>query len=199
LQVDFLTASAHKFNGAKGTGFVYVKSGLTLPHLIFDGGQEHGYRAGTENVAGIVALGIALDESVAMIDAEAERKNVLVHKTVAGIKEVIPDVHTNGENADRLPGTLNITLPGVSGESMMHLLDLKDVCISTSSACTSGKNEPSHVLVAIGLSESQAKSSIRISYGRYNTDEDVNTIIRAICTAYNKIAAGRGTRQGGIN
>jgi cysteine desulfurase len=191
LQVDFLTASAHKFNGAKGTGFVYIRSGLDLPRLVFGGEQEHGKRAGTENVAGIVALGAALEESIAMMDGERGKKNALVKDTITGLRAGIPGIIFNGENAERLPGILNITFPDVSGEAMMHLLDLKGICVSTSSACNSGKNEPSHVLIALGLSEKQAKSSIRISYGRYNTDEEAKEIVSAICTAYGKIAAGK--------
>jgi cysteine desulfurase len=189
LQVDFLTASAHKFNGAKGTGFVYIKSGLTLPNMIFGGKQEHDRRAGTENVAGIVALGAALEESIAMITNEVKRKNALVQETATKLQAGVSGIKFNGENAERLPGILNITFPDVSGEAMMHLLDLKGICVSTGSACYSGKDEPSHVLVAMRLTEQQAKSSIRISYGRYNTEEDVKIIVSAICEAYRKIVA----------
>jgi len=195
LQVDFLSASAHKFNGAKGTGFVCIRSGLIMQNIIFGGKQEHGRRAGTENVAGIVALGNALEENVAMITDERRRKNTLVQETIAGLRASIPDIKFNGENAERLPGILNITFPDVSGEAMMYLLDLKSICVSTGSACYSGKDEPSHVLLAIGLTEQQAKSSIRISYGRYNTKDDVKKIVSAVCDAYKKIvttkAAGR--------
>jgi len=196
LQVDFLTASAHKFNGAKGTGFVYIKSGLTLPNMIFGGKQENGKRAGTENVAGVVALGAALEESIAMITGEGERKNALVQETITGLRAGIPGIKFNGESAERLPGILNVTFPEASGEAMMHLLDLKGICVSTGSACYSGKDEPSHVLLAMGLTEQQAKSSIRISYGRYNTEEEIKIIISAVCEAYGKIAA---TKMAGRN
>ena len=195
LQIDFLTASAHKFNGAKGTGFVYIRLGVTLPSMIFGGKQENGTRAGTENVAGIVALGAALEESVAIIPCEEEKKNALVRKTVTGLRAGISGIKLNGENAERLPGILNVTFPNVSGEAMMHLIDLKGICISTGSACYSGKDEPSHILLALGLSEQQAKSSIRISYGRYNTEEDVKKIVSVICEAYEKIAATKGRSQ----
>jgi cysteine desulfurase len=188
LQVDFLTASAHKFNGAKGTGFMYIKSGLDLPQMIFGGGQEYGKRAGTENVAGIVALGYALEESVINMGYEQERLTALIRATVNGLKATIPNIRINAESAKRLPGTLNVTFPNASGEAMMHLLDLKGICVSTSSACNSSKDEPSHVLLALGLSEQEAKSSIRISYGRYNTLREANEIVTAICNAYEKIA-----------
>ena len=189
MQVDFLTASAHKFNGAKGTGFVYIKSGLTLPNIIFGGKQEHDKRAGTENVAGIVALSAALEESIAMITSEGKRKNALVQETTMELQAGISGIKFNGESAERLPGILNITFPDASGEAIMHLLDLKGICVSTGSACYSGKDEPSHVLIAMGLNEQQAKSSIRISYGRYNTEENVEIIVSAICEAYEKIVA----------
>jgi len=189
LQVDFLTASAHKFHGAKGAGFVYIREGLGLSQIIFGGGQEYGRRAGTENVVGIVALGAALEESVAHMTSECERLTNLVQTTVEILEVKIPDILINAENAERLPGILNIAFPGVSGEAMMHLLDLKGICVSTSSACNAGKDEPSHVLMAIGLNEEQAKSSIRISYGRCNHKEDVKQITLAVCEVYGKIVA----------
>lgn len=187
LHVDFLSASAHKFNGAKGTGIFYKRSGIALPNLVFGGEQEHGYRAGTENVAGIVAAGYAIEESVKDMWATAERLRAMVKTTVARIREKIPDVWINGNVEPRLPGTVNLGFNGVSGESLMNILDLKGICISTSSACNSGKDEPSHVLLALGLSEEQVKSAIRISYGKYNTFEEVEYIALAICDAYSKI------------
>ncbi len=189
LNVDFLTASAHKFNGAKGTGILYKRSGLDLASLIFGGEQEHSRRAGTENVAGIVALGSALKESVAeMIEVQA-RLSSLIRATSFGLRATIPDIKINGDEASRLPGTLNVTFPHASGEAMMHLLDLKGICVSTSSACNSRKDEPSHVLLALGLSEEQAKSSIRISYGRYNTEVEAGIIVENIHKAYAKITS----------
>lgn len=191
LQVDFLTASAHKFNGAKGTGFMYIRSGLSLPQFIFGGEQELSKRGGTENVAGIVALGYALEECIAMMTDESKKQKSFVQATIDNLKELIPNIQINAEHTDRLPSMLNIMLPNASGEAMMHLLDLKGICVSTSSACSSGSEEPSHVLQAIGLSEQQAKSAIRISYGRYNTIDEVKTIISAVCGAYNKIITAR--------
>jgi len=191
LQVDLLTASAHKFNGAKGTGFSYIKSGLILPQIVFGGDQEYGKRAGTENVAGIVALGHALEESIANMESEYKKKKWLVQETISLLKNVIPDIQFNGENTERLPGFLSMVFPHVSGEAMMHLLDLKGICVSTGSACNSGKDDPSHVLLALGLTEQQAKSTIRISYGRYNTKEDVNFIVAAICDSYSKIMSNK--------
>lgn len=189
LFVDFLSASAHKFNGAKGTGFLYKRESIKIPSLIFGGGQEHSERGGTENVAGIVALGYALEESITEMPSVNERLTTLVQSTINGLRKAIPDIQINGDRANRLTGTVNITFPYASGEAMMHLLDLKGICVSTSSACNSGKDEPSHVLLALGLSEKQAKSSIRISYGKYNTIDEVEKIIQAIADAYAKIAS----------
>jgi len=189
LQIDFLTASSHKFNGAKGTGLLYKRSGLKLTPLVFGGEQEQGLRAGTENVAGIVALGCALEESVADIAEVRERLTNLVHITIKRLKEVIPKISVNGEGAVRLPGIVNVTFPCASGEAMMHLLDMKGICVSTSSACNSGKDMPSHVLLALGLTEQEATSSIRISYGRYNTLDEAEKIVAAVSSAYSKIVA----------
>lgn len=187
LCVDFLSASAHKFNGAKGTGFLYSRSVSKLPQLIFGGKQEHGQRAGTENVAGVVALSFALNESLAEMVEVEERLKSMVALTAEGLRTSIPGIQINGEGVSRLSGTLNVTFPHASGEAMMHLLDLKGICVSTSSACNSGKDGPSHVLLALGLTEEQAKSSIRISFGRYNTIEDAETIVDNIRKANTKI------------
>jgi len=191
LRVDFLTASAHKFNGAKGTGILYKRSGLNLPPLVFGGEQERGLRAGTENVAGIVSAGSAIEESISEMAEEAKRLRSMIEVTVEGIKEKIPSVRVNGDTKFRLPGMVNLSFNGISGESLMHLLDLKGVCVSTSSACTSGKDEPSHVLLALGLSEQQAKSAIRISYGRYNAADEAKVIVKAVCGSYAKIIDNR--------
>ena len=187
LCVDFLSASAHKFNGPKGIGFLFKRSYLLLPKLVFGGNQELGKRAGTENVAGIVAAGYALEESVALMNETTNKLSKIVDITVKNICKCIPHVKVNGHDMKRLPGMVNLRFGDVSGESLMHLLDLKGICISTSSACTAGKDDPSHVLLALGLSEQQAKSSIRISYGRYNTINDANKIVSTICEVYDKI------------
>lgn len=189
LQIDFLTASAHKFNGAKGTGILYKRSSRKLLPLVFGGEQEQGLRAGTENVAGIVALGCALEESVADISEMSEKLSNLVQITIKRLKEVIPGICINGEGAMRLPGIMNVTFPCASGEAMMHLLAMKGICVSTSSACNSGKDTPSHVLLALGLTEQQAKSSIRISYGRYNSVEEAEKIVAAVSSVYSKIVS----------
>ena len=199
LHVDFMSASAHKFNGAKGTGFLYVRSGFSLPNLIFGGEQEHGYRAGTENVAGIVAIGVALAESVGEMEQNAEQLQALTRETVTRIRERIPIVRLNGNQQTRLPGTINLGFDGVSGEALMNLLDLKGICVSTSSACNSGKSEPSHVLLALGQNEQQAKSAIRISYGKYNTIDESSAVATAVCDAYDKITGSASKSNGKRN
>lgn len=189
LGVDLLTASSHKFNGPKGTGIAYKRKGVSLPPLIFGGEQEHGSRAGTENVAGIVGAGYAIEKSVNDMTAMADKLSALVQATIHGIRAQVPGIIVNGDDNNRLPGIINIVFAGVTGESLMHLLDLKGICVSTSSACTSGKDKPSHVLMALGLTEQQAKSAIRISYGRYNNANEVESIVATICSAYKKILA----------
>lgn len=191
LGVDFLTASSHKFNGAKGTGIIYKRKGVSLPPLIFGGEQEFGTRAGTENVAGIVAAGYAIGESVNNMTAMADKLLAFVQTTICGIRAKMPSIIINGDESYRLPGIVNIVFDGVTGESLIHLLDLKGICVSTSSACTSGNDKPSHVLMALGLTEQQAKSAIRISYGSYNNINEVETIVAAIGNAYNKILAAK--------
>lgn len=187
LCVDFLSASAHKFNGAKGTGFLYMRSGISLPNLVFGGEQEHSYRAGTENVAGIVGAGFAIEESVADMSETADRLQTMIRETVTKVQERIPAARVNGNAELCLPGIVNLSFDSVSGEALMNLLNLKGICVSTSSACNSGKSEPSHVLIALGLNEKQAKSAIRISYGRFNNADEAEVVATAICDAYDKI------------
>lgn len=187
MQVDFLTASAHKFNGAKGTGILFKRSGLELAPLVFGGEQEKGLRAGTENVAGIVASGHAIEEHIANISATSGHLKTLVSTTIADIRSKIPNIRINGETNYCLPGVLNLGVDDITGEALMNLLALKGICVSTSSACTSGNGKPSHVLMALGLTEQQAKSAIRISYGRYNTINEAKEVASAFCDACCKI------------
>lgn len=194
LHIDFLSASAHKFNGSKGTGFLYMRSGLSLPNLIFGGNQEHGLRGGTENVAGIVAAGYALVESIDSMKRTAERLQTMTKETLTRVQERIPNVRINGSQQFCLPGTINLGFDGVPGEALMNLLDLKGICVSTGSACHSGESEPSHVLLALGLDKQQAKSAIRISYGKYNTVDDASAVAIAICDAYDKIKGSQHKR-----
>ena len=192
LSVDYLTASAHKFHGSKGTGFMYKRKGVPLSPLVFGGEQELGFRSGTENVAGIVSLGYALEECIDQMEPITNKVRELVEATVSGIRARIPNILVNGNTESHLPGIINIVFEGVSGESLMHLLDLKGICVSTGSSCSSKKKAVSHVLMALGLTEEQARYAIRISYGRFNTIHEAESVIAAVCDACKKIAGFSG-------
>ena len=187
--IDLLTASSHKFYGPKGIGFLYKRHNIALPPFLLGGKQEFGMRAGTENVAGIVATGSAITECINDIEKTAKKISELTRWTIDGIRSKLPNIIVNGDENNRLPGIINITLDGVSGESIMHILDMNGICVSTSSACTSQEADSSHVLKSIGLSEKQARCSIRISYGKYNTMEEAEIIVNSIYNAYNKISS----------
>lgn len=189
LGVTYLTASGHKFYGMKGTGFFYQKAGAELPALIVGGGQERGLRAGTENTAGIVALGEALTESCECMADEAVRLHGLVSCTVQEIRENLPEIRVHGEGGGHLPGLVNIGVPGVRSESLVHLLDLKGICVSAASACNAGTDVPSHVLLAMGYSEKEAMEALRISYGRETTEQDADDVVRAVVGAVEKMRA----------
>ena len=195
LGVTYLTASGHKFGGMKGTGFLWQREGAELPPLISGGGQERGHRAGTENTAGVVALGEALTESVERMQEDTVRLRGLVAYTLQMIQREMPEVRVHGAGKEHLPGLLNIGVPGVRGESLVHLLDLKGICVSAASACSAGADVPSHVLRAMGYGEREAMEALRISYGRENTQEEAQRVAEEIVCAVQKIRAlgGRET------
>ena len=177
--IDYLSASAHKFHGPKGVGFLYARKGLPLLPLINGGAQEKGKRAGTENLPGIVGMAAALKESVSERDAEAARLTVLRDRLIAGLNE-IPHSSLNGDAEKRLPGNVSFCFEGIEGESLLLLLDEKGISASSGSACTSGSLDPSHVLLAIGRVHDVAHGSLRLTLGRENTPEDVDEIIAAV-------------------
>lgn len=187
LNVDLLSASAHKFNGPKGVGILYIKDGTPIVPLVDGGHQEKGQRAGTENVAGIVGAGIAIKNNLTDIERNTSKLKMLSSRTVTKLCSRLPNIKINGHETKRLPGIINISIPKIEGESMMHILDMKGICISTGSACTSGEMSTSHVLQAMSLNQEDAKSAIRISFGKYNEPEDVDKIVDAICFAYDKL------------
>ncbi len=177
--IDLLSASAHKFHGPKGVGFLYAKRGVRLQSLIEGGAQERGLRAGTENVGGIVAMAAALEEAVCGQEETMERLTRLRDRLIAGLSE-IPHSVLNGDAARRLPGNVNFCFEGIEGESLLLLLDDKGICASSGSACTSGSLDPSHVLLAIGRVHDVAHGSLRLTLGEDATEEDVDTIIDAV-------------------
>ncbi len=177
--VDMLSASAHKFHGPKGTGFLYVKKGTPLFNLIEGGAQEHGKRAGTENVPGIAAMATALGEAIDKLDANSKHMTAVRDRLIAGLKE-IPHSALNGDATHRLPGNVNFCFEGIEGESLLLLLDDQGIQASSGSACTSGSLDPSHVLLAIGRVHDVAHGSLRLSIGEDITDAEADKIIRSV-------------------
>ena len=179
LGIDMMSASAHKFNGMKGCGFLYVHKGCQLPSYADGGSQESGHRAGTENIPGIVAMATALKNNCSQLDENKDRIARLEQELLRQLKEThIPFLRNGGESI--LPGLVSLSFPGADGEAILHRMDLMGICISTGSACNSQDTEISHVLKAIELNEDYAKGTIRISLGKYNTMEDVDKIVRGL-------------------
>jgi len=179
LNVDLLTLSGHKFHGPKGIGVLYVKKGVELEALIHGGKQENKIRAGTENVAGIVGLGKAAELSVFGIRKQKEIEK-LRDKLYSGIKKLIPGAVLNGDEKERLPNTLNLTLPAMRGESLVMALDQHGIALSSGSACKSGSPDPTHVLLAMGKSEEEAHCSVRFSLSHQTTDKDINETLETL-------------------
>jgi cysteine desulfurase len=169
LNIDLLTLSAHKLYGPKGVGALYARKGIVLRPFIHGGAQERGRRAGTENVAGIVGLGKAIELMEEEMEEEMTRLTALRNRAIDSLTSKIPYCRLNGDRDSRLPGNLNLSFEFIEGESMLLLLDMKGIAASSGSACTSGSLDPSHVLLAIGLPHEKAHGSLRISLGRYNT------------------------------
>lgn len=179
LQVDMLSASAHKFNGPKGIGFLYVRAGTELLPLIDGGGQERGMRAGTENVAGIVGMAAALQEHIQHLDIETEHLHSLAQLLVDKLHEQRLDFVINGSN-HRIPGSLSLSFRNADGEMLLHRLDLMGTCIATGSACNSNETEISHVIQAIQVPADYRNGTIRITLGIDNTQEQMAIIAAQI-------------------
>ena len=178
LGVDLLSMASHKLHGPKGVGALYVRKGVSLSPTIHGGSQERGLRAGTENVPGIVGFGKACEVATRRLNSnEMERVRGLRDKLHEGIKALVPDAKLNGHPTQRLANTLNMTMPDVRGESLILFLDRMGVYLSSGSACKSGNPDPSHVLLALGLSEEQAHCAIRMTLGVANTEEDINYVL----------------------
>ena len=177
--IDLLSASAHKFHGPKGVGFLYARRGVRLASLIEGGAQERGKRAGTENVAAAVGMAAALKESAARMKENAARMSALRDRLIAGLSE-IPHSALNGNAVKRLPGNVSFCFEGIEGESLLLLLDDRGISASSGSACTSGSLDPSHVLLAIGRVHDVAHGSLRLTIGEDTTEEEVDYMIRNV-------------------
>ncbi len=180
LQVDLLSMSGHKLGAPKGIGAIYIRKGTRISPLIFGGAQEKKLRAGTENIAGIVGLGKAVELAVAEMEETTKKLTALRDKLIHGILESIPDSRLNGHPTDRLPGNCNISFSYIEGESLLLLLDALGIAASSGSACTSGSLDPSHVLMAIGLPHEIAHGSLRLTIDRENTEEQVDFILEKL-------------------
>jgi cysteine desulfurase len=180
LKVDLLSISGHKFYGPKGAGALYVRKGTKLLSLMHGGEQERGRRAGTENVPAIVGLGKAVELAGQEMGKEAERLAYLRDKLIEGLGEKIDHIRLNGHPAKRLPNNVNVSVDFVEGESILLNLDLEGISASTGSACSSSSLEPSHVLLALGLSPEQAHGSLRFTFGRENTEEDMERVLEVL-------------------
>ena len=180
LPIDMLSLSGHKFHAPKGIGALYVKRGVRYHPYIIGGHQEHGRRAGTENLASIVGLGKAAELALANIGHENTAVRALRDKLEQGVLASIPSVRINGDVEHRLPNTANISFEYIEGESILMLLDMHNICASSGSACTTGSLEPSHVLRAMGVPYTAAHGSIRFSFSRYNTEAEVDRVLEVL-------------------
>ena len=177
--IDLLSLSAHKFHGPKGVGALYARRGFPLTNVIDGGAQERGKRAGTENLPGICGMVAALEDACAHMDENMPKVAALRDKLIQGLRQ-IPHCALNGDPVNRLPGNVSFCFEGIEGESLLLLLDMKGVCASSGSACTSGSLDPSHVLLAIGRVHDVAHGSLRLSLSEYNTEEEVDHILTVV-------------------
>ena len=177
--IDLLSMSSHKFHGPKGVGALYIRKGLVVPNLIDGGAQERGRRAGTENTAGIVGMGKALEIAVSTMDERNEKLVAIRERIIEGALK-IERSRVNGDRVKRLPGNVSLCFEGIEGESLLLMLDLKGIAASSGSACTSGSLDPSHVLLSLGLPHEIAHGSLRLSFSEDNTLEDADYILSVL-------------------
>ena len=187
LNIDSLSLSGHKFYGPKGIGALYVRTGVKFEKFVDGGHQERNKRAGTENVAGIVGIGKAIELAYNNLDEHNNKIKELRDYYVEQVKEKIPYIKINGDMEKRLPGNSNISFRFIEGEGLLLNLDLKGICASSGSACTSGSLDPSHVLLAIGLPHEIAHGSLRITIGKYNTKEEIDYLVKNLVEIVNRL------------
>ncbi|MEN6475148.1 MAG: cysteine desulfurase NifS [Syntrophaceae bacterium] len=198
LNIDLLSASAHKLYGPKGVGLLYIRKGTRITPLLHGGDQEKHRRASTQNVAGIVGFGRAVELAASEMESEAARQSALRDRLIAGLLAAIPDSRLNGHPEKRLPNNVNISIAYIEGEAMLLNLDMEGIAASTGSACTSSSLEPSHCLIAIGLPHELAHGSLRFTLGRGTTETEIDTVVavlpgivgklRAMSPLYKKVA-----------
>jgi cysteine desulfurase len=189
LGVDLLSLSAHKLNGPKGAGAMYIRRGTTLRPLLYGGHHERDRRPGTENVPGIVGLGMAAELAWAHLEEYGQRVAALRDRLERNVLELVPQVSVNGDRERRLPNTSNLSFECVEGEGFVIAMDLKGFACSTGAACSSGSVEPSHVLSAIDCTPERARSSIRFSLGRYTTEGDIDATLAAVPAVVERLRA----------
>ncbi len=198
LGVDLLSMSAHKLYGPKGVGALYIRKGTRMVSFLHGGGQENGRRASTENVPGIVGFGAAAELALEDVNNGESKKLIpLRDKLIKGILERVPDSQLNGHPTLRLPNNANVSIKYVEGEAMLLNLDLQGIAASTGSACSSGSLEPSHVLMAIGLSHELAHGSLRFTLGKYTTEQDIDFVLKVLPEIVAKLRAMSPLTKGG--
>lgn len=178
-EIDMLSVSGHKIHAQKGIGALYVRKGIPMTNLIFGGAQERNRRAGTENIPAIMGLAKAMELANTDIEERAEKTSRLRDRLIDGLLK-LPRTRLNGDRVKRLPGTVNVSIEGIEGESLLLMLDMNGICASSSSACTSGSLDPSHVLLSLGLKHEVAHGSLRLSINEETTDEDVDYILEVV-------------------
>ena len=191
MKVDFLTASGHKFCGPKGTGFLYIRNPKKIQSFITGGSQEMGLRAGTENVPGIVGIGEAARISGEYLEAHGMQISRLRDYMISSLKKEIPGVQINGHPHRRLPGNVNICLPGMDGAAIAAILDMDGICVSSASACSTGSNKPSHVLKAIGRTDWEAMGALRLTLGEENTKDELDQAVESLKRAVESLGGIR--------
>lgn len=185
--IDMLSASGHKLNGPKGIGFLYIRKGVKIRSFIHGGGQERKRRAGTENVPGIIGLGKAVERAVNTMDVRARKETELRDYLIGRVLDEIPYTKLNGERTKRLPNNANFSFRFIEGESLLIMLDMKGICASSGSACTSGSLDPSHVLLAIGLPHEIAHGSLRLTLSDETTKEDIDYVVDTLKEIVSKL------------
>ena len=180
MHIDMLSASGHKLNGPKGIGFLYIRKGVKIRSFVHGGAQERSRRAGTENIPGIVGLGAAVERAMRIMDSKTQREIELRDYLIGRLENEIPHCWLNGHRTKRLPNNINFSFLFIEGESMLIMLDMKGICASSGSACTSGSLDPSHVLLAIGLKHEEAHGSLRLTLSEDSTKEEMDIVAQEV-------------------